>query len=205
MQFAKFIHQKISVATALFTLPLAGLVMPAPASADGAIMGLMSEQDAQILSEFDTRREAAIDAAMNVSIAAVSDTLRQVLEGKALSFSDGYDPSGDWRCRYIKLGGEPALVIYGWFSCRIFDDGAGWVMQKIDGSQRSMGRLYDLPQERLLYLGALHYAYEAPIWFGDDPARNQIAVLTRLDDGRMRLEFPAPLVESEFDILEFAP
>jgi hypothetical protein len=32
-----------------------------------------------------------------------------------------------------------------------------------------------------------------------------MAVLTRLDDGRMRLEFPAPLAESDFDILEFMP
>lgn len=46
-------------------------------------------------------------------------------------------------------------------------------------------------------------AHEAPVWFGAAPARNQMAVLTRLEDGRMRLEFPAPLVESRFDILEF--
>lgn len=79
------------------------------------------------------------------------------------------------------------------------------MIRKIDGSQRSMGRLYDLPQDRVPYLGAQHYAHEAPIWFGDDPTRNQMALLTRLDDGRMRLEFPAPLVESDFDILELAP
>lgn len=68
-----------------------------------------------------------------------------------------------------------------------------------------MGRLYRLTEERLLYLGALHYAHEAPIWFGEDPSRNQMALLTRLDDGRLRLEFPAPLAESAFDILELAP
>ena len=205
MLFANGVGQRISVVAALFALTLVGVVVPAPASADGAIVGLMSEQDAQILSEFNVRREAAINVAMNVSDEAASDALQEILAGKTLSFSDSFDPSGDWSCRYIKLGGEPALVIYGWFSCRIFDDGAGWVMQKIDGSQRSKGRLYDLPQERLLYLGALHYTYETPIWFGDDPSRNQMALLTRLDDGRLRLEFPAPLYESDFDILELAP
>ena len=66
-----------------------------------------------------------------------------------------------------------------------------------------MGRLYRLAADRLLYLGALHYAHEARIQFGEDPTRDQMAVLTRLDDGRLRLEFPAPLVESRFDVLEF--
>lgn len=186
-----------------FTLAICSLAMPT--LADGAIVGLMSEEDTRILEEFDAHREAAIATAMDVSDEVTTRVLRQVLASNVLSFDGGYDPTGDWRCRYIKLGGDPGLTVYGWFSCRIFDDGAGWVIQKTDGSQRSMGRLYDLPQERLLYLGAMHYAYEAPIWFGDDPARNQMAVLTRLDDGRMRLEFPAPLFESEFDILEFAP
>ena len=172
---------------------------------DGAIVGLMSEEDTLVLDQFDARREAAIAAAMEVADQISTGVLRQVLAGEVLSFEDSYDPSGDWRCRYIKLGGNPALTVYGWFSCRIFDDGAGWVIQKIDGSQRTMGRLYNMPREQLLYLGAIHYAYEVPIWFGDDPTRNQLALLSRLDDGRMRLEFPAPWGESEFDILELAP
>ncbi|NHQ75903.1 DUF4893 domain-containing protein [Roseovarius gahaiensis] len=172
---------------------------------DGAIVGLMSKEDVKLLEEYDTRREAAITAAMDVEDQAASEVLRQVLAGDVRSFDGGYDPSGDWRCRYIKLGGDPALTVYDWFSCRIFDDGAGWVFQKTSGSQRSMGRLYRLMEERLLYLGALHYGSEASNWFGDEPSRNQMAVLIRLDDGRMRLEFPAPLAESEFDILELSP
>jgi hypothetical protein len=193
------------VLSAVVSFSLAICSPAMPALADGAIVGLMSEEDTRILEEFDARRESAIASAMGFSDEAATAVLREVLAGSILSFGDGYDPSGDWRCRYIKLGGNPALNVYGWSSCRIFDDGAGWVIQKIEGSQRSMGRLYDLPQERLLYLGALHYAYEAPIWFGDDPARDHMAVLTRLDDGRLRLEFPAPVVESDFDILELAP
>ena len=57
--------------------------------------------------------------------------------------------------------------------------------------------------DRLLYPGALHFAHESPIRFGEDPTRDQMAVLTRLEDGRLRLEFPAPLVESRFDVPEF--
>jgi hypothetical protein len=193
----------VPAATVAFSLACWGVA--APATADGAIVGLLSDQDAQVLSEFDTRRAAAITTAAAGSDEAAVGTLIQVLAGQALPFDAGYDPSGDWRCRFLKLGGVPPLTVYGWFSCRIFDDGAGWIFGKTTGSQLSMGRLYQLNEERLLYLGALHYTYETPIRFGDDPARNQIAVLTRLDDGRLRLEFPATLAEADFDILELAP
>jgi hypothetical protein len=203
MRFEKCVGQAISAAAASVMLALAGLA--APAHADGAIVGLMSEQDSQVLAEFDTRRATAIATATAFSDEAAVATLTQVLSGEVQSFDGEYDPSGDWRCRFLKLGGDPSLTVYGWFACRIFDDGAGWVLQKTTGSQRSKGRLYRLTDERLLYLGALHYGYEDPISFGDDPSRNHIAVLTRLDDGRMRLEFPAPLADSKFDILELAP
>jgi hypothetical protein len=203
MRVEKYVGQAISAAAASVLLAFAGLA--APADADGAIVGLMSEQDSQVLAEFDTRRATAIATATAFSDEAAVATLTQVLAAEAQSFDGEYDPSGDWRCRFLKLGGDPALTVYGWFACRIYDDGAGWVLQKTTGSQRSKGRLYRLTDERLLYLGALHFGYDDPIWFGDDPSRNHIAVLTRLDDGRMLLEFPAPLAESKFDILELSP
>ena len=190
---------------AMVALSLVVMALASPGWADGAIVRLMSEEDTRVLAEFDDRRAAAITLARGLPDAAAVATLEQVLAGRVLSFDDGYDPSGAWQCRYLKLGGDPVLSVYGWFSCRVFDDGAGWVIEKTTGSQRSRGRLYRLTEDRLLYLGALHYAAEAPMWFGDDPARNHMAVLTRLDDGRMRLEFPAPLAESDFDILEFMP
>jgi hypothetical protein len=197
----KIMSKRLSCLAPALSMGLA--IMTVPAFGDGAIVGLMSEEDSRVLAEFDARREAAVSMAGNGGDPANVATLRQVLAGQVMPFDDDYDPSGDWRCRFLKLGGDPALTVYGWFNCRIADDGAGWVIQKTDGSQRTMGRLYRLTAERLLFLGALHYAREAPMRFGEDPTRNQMAVLTRLDDGRMRLEFPAPLVESGFDILEF--
>ncbi len=184
-------------------LSLSLAAVAAPAIADGAIVGLMSDEDRRVLAEFDTRRTGAITGASARAEAAAGTTLGQVLAGQVLSFDDGYDPSGGWRCRFVKLGGDPAVAIHDWSSCRIFDDGAGWMIRKIDGTQRMMGRLYRLAGDRLLYLGARQGVDAAPIWFGEDPARNQMAVLTRLDDGRLRLEFPAPLAGSDFDILEF--
>lgn len=195
-------HKRVSCSALALSLSL--VVVSAPALADGTIVGLMSDEDNRILAEFDTRRATAIMKAIAGTDRVTAATLGQVLAGQALPIEGGYDPSGDWRCRFITLGGEPAVKVFDWLSCRIFDDGAGWVIQKTEGSDRTMGRLYRLSDDRLLYLGALQVAEEAPIWFGEDPTRNQMAVLNRLDDGRLRLEFPVPLGEGAFDILEFA-
>jgi len=198
----RLVHKLVSCSA--FALLMSIVVMAAPALADGTIVGLLSDEDNRILAEFDTRRAAAITETTAGTDPVAAATLEQVLAGQVLPFDDGYDPSGDWRCRFIRLGGDPVLTVHEWFSCRIFDDGAGWVIRKTGGTERTMGRLYRLSEDRLLYLGALHHADETPIWFGEDPALDQMAVLTRLDDDRLRLEFPAPLGESGFDILEFA-
>lgn len=208
MLFPSQVSQTVSLMDMRFTCSAVALshslaAVAAAAVADGAIVGLMSDEDRRVLAEFDTRRTGAIAGASARAEAAAGTTLGQVLAGQVLSFDDGYDPSGDWRCRSVKLGGDPAVAIDDWSSCRIFDDGAGWMIRKIDGRQRMMGRLYRLTGDRLLYLGARQDVDAAPIWFGEDPARDQMAVLTRLDDGRLRLEFPAPLAGSDFDILEF--
>jgi hypothetical protein len=102
-------------------LSLALLTVAPAAFADGAIVGLMSDEDRAVLAEFDQRRAAAISATDPEAVA--DTTLAQVLAGQPLSFDDGYDPSGDWRCRYLKLGGDLDVKVYDWFSCRIFVTG----------------------------------------------------------------------------------
>ncbi len=173
--------------------------------ADGAIVSLLTPQDNIILNEFDARRSAAIEAAIQSADQKKINILNKVLTGTLRSFDEGYDPTGTWKCRYLKLGPEEQLVIYDWYNCKIFDDGASWVLKKTSGSQLFMGRLYRLTHERLLYLGSLHYAYEKPIAFGTNTQRKQMAMLMGLTDGRLRLEFPAPLLESTFDIVELVP
>jgi hypothetical protein len=188
----------------LLSAALLGLVVGVPALADGQVVELLSDADDAVIESFDARRADALSAVAANPDAAAQAALAEALSGNVLPFDEGYDPTGDWRCRILKLGRGEMLTVYGWFACRIFDDGASWVLQKTTGSQRTMGRFYQLDADRLLYLGALHYGYEEPLWWGDDPERNHLAVAARLDDGRIRLEFPAPLAESDFDILELA-
>jgi hypothetical protein len=124
-------YGRVKVRALAFSLAFATTgTAAAPAFADGTIVSLMSDEDNRILAEFDTRRAALVAAVTAEADAAAGATLAQVLVGQALPFDDGYDPSGDWRCRFLTLGGESAVTVHDRFSCRIFDDGAGWVIRK---------------------------------------------------------------------------
>ena len=86
---------------------------------------------------------------------------------------------------------------------RIVDDAGGLRIEKLTGSQRLSGVLYDLGEEaRLGYAGALNYAEEPWIPYGRDPDRDQVGYLIPVAPDRMRLELPLPAFESRFDILE---
>lgn len=98
--------------TGALALSLALAAIAPSAFADGAIVGLMSDEDREVLAEFDQRRAAAITVATAGPETVAVTTLTQVLEGQPLSFDDGYDPSAEWRCRYLKLGGDQPLKIH---------------------------------------------------------------------------------------------
>ena len=122
-----------------------------------------------------------------------------------------FDPSlqGEWRCRTIKLGGNPALVVYSNFKCRMTLDNTGVTFEKLSGSQRTSGRI-EMRDGRAVYLGVGYVASEAPQAYVDlDPEFEgsgtitpDVAVFERISENRARLMFPAPINESDFDILE---
>jgi len=122
-----------------------------------------------------------------------------------------FDPSlqGEWRCRTIKLGGQPALTVYSPFRCRMTLDTTGVTFEKLTGSQRTLGRI-EMRDGRAVYLGVGYVADEAPQAYGDLASDFEgdgriapdVAVFERISDTRARLMFPAPVVESDFDILE---
>lgn len=122
-----------------------------------------------------------------------------------------FDPSlqGDWQCRTMKLGGLNALVVYTNFKCRMTLDNTGVTFEKLSGSQRTSGRI-EMRDGRAVYLGVGYVSSEAPQGYADlEPAFEgnstvtpDIAVFERVSDRRARLMFPAPVNESDFDILE---
>lgn len=180
------------------------LAAAAPALADGDLPGKLSADDRQRLETFDSVRGEAIGAARDSDDKAAVATLEQILSGKPQAIRGATDLAGSWRCRVAKLGGTLPLVVYDWFRCRITDDASGLRLDKVSGSQRTAGTFYDgANPDRLTYVGTSYYGYEGkPKPYGKDAERGQVAYLVRVGPDRLRLEFPSPRFESQFDIME---
>lgn len=182
---------------------LLALALTAPAWADGTLATRITAADQKRLDAFDSVRGEAIGAARDSTDKAALATLDEILGGKPQSIRGATDLEGTWRCRVAKLGGNPPLVVYDWFRCRITDDSAGLRLDKVSGSQRTNGGFYDgTDAERLTYLGEGYYDNEKAKRYGSNPERDEVAYLVRVGRDRLRLEFPSPRLESQFDIME---
>lgn len=181
-----------------FGLALASIM---PARATGEIESLITDADRARLAGYEKTRASALAEARQGAPADVA-TLEAVAGKPALPL-EGFDPLGDWECRTIKAGGIAVLVVYGWFDCRITDDGAGWTLEKLSGSQRTKGRFFTDGESRAIYLGSFFVAGETPPPYGSGPESDQVGYMVRTGEGAFRIEFPAPYYESSQDILEF--
>ena len=188
----------------LIAAAIAGLALtPLPAAATGEIEGLITDHDRSRLAAFDvTRAEAVLEAHTQGGALADIGMLDEILARQPVSF-EGFDMTGDWQCRTIKVGGPAALVVYSWFRCKVTDDGSGWRLEKISGSQRTAGRFFTESDTTLTYLGSLYIADGASPAYGSGPDSDQVGRVFRSSADRWRIEFPAPRFESRHDILEF--
>jgi hypothetical protein len=163
--------------------------------------------DAARLGGFDASLGAALRSALAEGAAEDVRTLAAALAGTPGDFA----PEGAWSCRTIKLGGDPALAVYGNFRCRIEAAEGGWRIVKETGSQRLEGMIRR-ENGRWLYLGvgfvdggpAADYAGlpakdQMPVEPGQTVA--QVGVFEMMGPRRARLLLPTPILESGFDIL----
>jgi hypothetical protein len=187
------LHRLIAPALALLAATL-------PAIADGEVQKLMTAADKKRLAGYgETRKQALAEAGKGQ--AADRRTLDTLLALPMRSFA-GFDMVGAWQCRTIKAGGISPLVVYGWFKCRVSDDGSGWRLQKTTGSQRTVGRFFDDGDKRLIYLGSFFVAGDPVKTYGSGPESDMVGYAFRMGDRHWRIEFPAPTYESKLDILE---
>ncbi|TIP00674.1 MAG: DUF4893 domain-containing protein [Mesorhizobium sp.] len=180
---------------------LVSVCMALPAYADGEVQKLITAADKARLDKYGETRKAALDEAKAGDPAEVKQ-LDELLAKPLVAFSDK-DLTGDWKCRTIKAGGISPLVIYGWFKCKVTDDGSGWRLTKISGSQRTTGRFFDDNDMRAIYLGSFSVNDDKPKPYGSGPESDQVGYAFRNSATEWRIEFPAPYYESKLDIMEF--
>jgi len=173
-----------------------------PALATGEIESLVTPADRDRLAKYDATRQEALKEARAGGSPRDIATLEAVIAPEAGSFQD-FDMTGEWKCRTIKAGGLAKLVVYGWFACRVTDDGSGWTLQKLTGSQKTKGRFFTESDTRLTYLGSFAVNDDPFPTYGAGPDSDQVGYAYLAGPNSWRIEFPAPRYESKLDILEF--
>ncbi len=184
----------------MLALAAVSALAAAPALADGEVQKIMTPADSARLEKYGDTRKAALEEARAGSPAEVK-VLDEVLARPLVAFSDK-DLTGNWQCRTIKAGGIGPLVVYGWFKCKVTDDGSGWMLEKLTGSQRTRGRFYDDGEKRAIYLGSGFIAGDPVKRYGSGPQTDQVGYAFRTGANAWRIEFPAPYYESKLDIME---
>ena len=119
-------------------------------------------------------------------------------------------PAGSYRCRTVKLGRQGAAgltyVAYGWFACRIDEGGAIDRLEKLTGSQRLTGSLFEDTDARSMFLGTLVLGDERRgLAYGRDTQRDMAGFIERIGERRWRLVLPYPHYESMIDVMEIVP
>ena len=118
---------------------------------------------------------------------------------------------GQWNCRTIKAGGPFAgFVVYGWFRCAVVEKEGRLFFEKLTGSQRQSGFLYERDEKSWVLLAAPNEGHSGPVRAYSGPEGgvtdpqmiDQPAIASLLADGRARIVFPWPELESTFNVLE---
>ncbi|MDP2123603.1 MAG: DUF4893 domain-containing protein [Parvibaculum sp.] len=200
--------------TAVLAAALA-LALPVPAFADAAPSSGWEDK----ITDFDRDRLARLDEAVakGMEMAAAEPfpagdyaDLVNIMQAEAVSVTDA-SLRGNWRCRTIKAGGPYlSFVVYGWFSCRITARDDGLFFEKLSGSQRQTGYLYPRDATSWVLLAAPNQdhsgaprPYSGPEGGITDPQlQDEPGILEPLADGRLRIFFPWPVLESTFNVLE---
>lgn len=165
-----------------------------------------SPNDVQRLSKLDEARAKGLAEAQS---GRDIDVIRAVLDAQPRPVS-ARSLSGNWRCRAMKLGGMAPDVVYSWFHCRVGEEQGHLFFEKVSGSQRMRGYLYPYESGGFVLLGALSVKGE-PVhsYSGNGPSAgaaatpdDAVGLLVATGPSSARVEFPYPVQESVFDVIE---
>jgi hypothetical protein len=165
-------------------------------------------------SAYDVKRFSMIEESKSRGLSEAQSgpdaaLVHAVLDPAAVTTSEGA-LTGNWRCRTIKLGGMTADVVYSWFKCRVSERDGALVFEKVSGTQKLNGRLYANDTGGYVLLGALSAKGEpAHRYSGSNPSAGAqatpddvIGLFEATGGATARIEFPYPVQESVFDVIE---
>lgn len=160
-------------------------------------------------SRYDVERLSRLEEARAKAMAiARSGDIREALAGERRPIS-GRELLGNWHCRTVKAGGQLPGIAYSWFHCRVRERGGHLFFEKVSGSQRIAGFLYPHESGGYVLLGAWSTRGEPMHAYSGNGASagaqatpdDAIGLLSATSRGP-RIEFPYPLQESVFDVIE---
>lgn len=150
----------------------------------------------------------------HASVAAGGYTAQAAREGALLradaALPNPHLPAGDYRCRVIKLGSKNdsslTYIAYPFFKCRVRPEEGIFSFEKVTGSQRPVGLIFDDNDRRQIFLGTEVLGDErGAMDYGVDKNRDRVALVERIGPNRWRLVFPYPAFESIVDVMEVVP
>lgn len=165
------------------------------------------EQEQVRLDGYDASAGEAFLQALSAGSLGDVDQLQEAMSGVAMA-PLATTLAGTWDCRTMKLGGITPLTVYAPFKCAFAPDGTAFTFEKLTGSQRTIGRV-TMQDRQMIYLGVgyvadaepMGYADLPPTDFGDGLYQPQVGLVEQTGPDTARILFPAPVTESDFDVL----
>ena len=168
------------------------------------------------ISGFDRDRLARIDEARTSGLAqsdGASAADRSAINGVLGPLSSpisAQDLTGTWRCRLMKLGGLAPAIVYGWQTCRFRETANGLFFEKTSGTQRFSGYADPDGAGSFILLAAMTVKDERQrVYSGAGNSagaaatpNDQVGVVSSIGPSHARIEFPFPVLESTFDVIE---
>lgn len=200
---------KMRERTIMFTKAICGAAVLSLLASTSAFAGWRDEASAFDAQRLGQLQEAKDKGLQQASAGPDMATINEVLGPRSNPIS-GREAMGSWHCRTIKLGGMTPSKVYSWFTCRVSQRGGGLYLEKINGSDRVNGYLYPDQSGGLVLLGAntvtgepeRHYSGNGASVGASATPDDAVGVMTSIGHGHARVEFPYPVQESTFDVLE---
>ena len=157
-------------------------------------------------------RGAWVDALAKARAAGNSEEIARegaLLEPDA-ALAGAQPPSGDYRCRAIRLGAQGSgrldYAVHPAELCRVRAQGGRLRFSWPRGAQRPIGILFPDSGRRLVFLGTLGLGDEAlALRYGRDTERDMVGIVERVGERRWRLVLPYPHFESLLEVIELTP